>query len=259
MADGITDELTPWLKGVMQRQTTVNEVMAAAVVSLFRRHFDDMDRSRPNSLGGKRTHYWGQASDSVHHDNITPDGFDVDVTHVGVRLHWLGGTVRPGVGISFVTGRPTRMLTIPVDAEAHGRRAKEFENLVVLWGRNGPWALAIAPDSAARRRIALQKTKELKAKTTQKSKGGRLLFKPALGSSSVIFGETLKIKKSGEGKERLGEFSGAHRILFRLVRSATIKPDESVLPSDDDIANEASEAAVDYLTSLRSRANRRAQ
>jgi hypothetical protein len=43
------------------------------------------------------------------------------------------------------------------------------------------------------------------------------------------------------------------------VRSATIKPDESVLPSDDDIANEASEAAVDYLTSLRSRANRRAQ
>jgi len=241
------DELTPYLQGMDGRMQRVSEVMARAVVGLFVERYRQFDRTRPNALGGTRTHFWGAVAKSVHAANITPQGFDVDVTHVGVRLRWLGGTVTPGKGISCKTGRPTRMLTIPVDAEAHGRRACEYDNLTPLWGRHGPWALAIAPDAAARRQIALKKSKEVKARTTAKSTGARLLWKPVLGSKSPTYGEEMTITKGGRGKERLGEFQRAHRILFLLVRSTTHPPDDSVVPEEDEIADVAVDAAQAYL------------
>lgn len=65
--------------------------------------------------GGK---YWQEAADStlVETDGQTAR---VMVTQTGVRLHWLGGIVRPGKDLSSKTGLPTKLLAIPTDAHNH--------------------------------------------------------------------------------------------------------------------------------------------
>ena len=47
----------------------------------------------------------------------------ISVAHHGVRLRWKGGVVTPGRGTSSHTGKPTRLLAIPVKKrmEAPGR------------------------------------------------------------------------------------------------------------------------------------------
>lgn len=201
-------------EGAIDMQS-LNADVGEGVAEALRIHFDRLDAERPNKLGGKRTHYWGQARDSVHSEP-TDTGAVVDVTQIGVRLHFYGGTVTPGKGISFVTGRQTRMLTIPADASAHGRRAAEFQNLEVLWGKNGPFALALAQGGGKIRGINKPVSDKPKAKT---------------GVVHAFAGV--------DGMQR--------RIMFWLVKSATIKPDKSVLPTDEAIEKAGLEAAKENV------------
>lgn len=73
---------------------------------LLKNHF--IDRSQQT---GSRN-YWAGAAEATesHMDGRTAR---VTVSHTGVRLHLLGGTVRPTGRISPVTGRPTKSLLVP--------------------------------------------------------------------------------------------------------------------------------------------------
>lgn len=86
----------------------------------LRNNFYEKDKV-PNQLGGKRTHFYRQAGDSTGYD-LTPEGATVFATKLGIMQRWKGG---------YIQAKPGGWLTIPIDAEAHGKRAREFTDLEV--------------------------------------------------------------------------------------------------------------------------------
>lgn len=72
----------------------------------LKNHFID----RSQRVGSRN--YWAAAAEATesHMEGRTAR---VTVSHTGVRLHLLGGTVRPTGRISPVTGRPTKSLLVP--------------------------------------------------------------------------------------------------------------------------------------------------
>ncbi|MRN10747.1 hypothetical protein [Faecalibaculum rodentium] len=67
--------------------------------------------------------FWGKAKQSVNPPVIRDNKATIDITHTGVRLQWLGGTVRPTGRRSEVTGRPIRSLLIPFKDSPLRRRS----------------------------------------------------------------------------------------------------------------------------------------
>jgi hypothetical protein len=116
-------------------------VMARSVYRSMRGNFQELESTRPNQMGGKRTHYYAEARRDM---TIVYEGDTaiVGTTLVGTNLRYFGGTVKAGANPSYISGKPTKFLTIPATAESYGRRAADFPELEVLFGRNGPYALA---------------------------------------------------------------------------------------------------------------------
>jgi hypothetical protein len=140
------DTLTPFLDRLQggQFKKRLLDQMRVAVMSQLQEHYARLHAERPNKLGGTRTKFWELAGKSITYA-MQEDGFVVDVNKVGVRLHLHGGTVLPGVNQSSAGPWPTKYLTIPVDAAAHGHRAAEFP-LKLLWTNKGgrhPWGLGL--------------------------------------------------------------------------------------------------------------------
>lgn len=97
----------------------VNPILARAASNHTRQHLFGLDSSRANLMGGRRSHFYGQAARSTQF-GAAPDSFFVSIDHVGFRQRLEGGTIRPV---------KAKMLTIPATAEAYGHRAREFNNL----------------------------------------------------------------------------------------------------------------------------------
>ena len=93
--------------------------------------------TRGNKLGGERTGYYADAARKTFF-RVDATGVTIGTAQVGMSLHYFGGTLDEG---NLTGGR--QYYTVPARSEAHGHTASEFENLVVLWGRNGPYALAL--------------------------------------------------------------------------------------------------------------------
>lgn len=116
-------------------------ILGRSVNNAVRENFDMLEQSRPNKLGGQRQHYYSGARAST---SFVVDGDQavIGVRQVGMRLRYYGGTVTAGKNASYMTGAPTKYLTIPVTPESYGHRAADFPDLKVLWGASGPYALA---------------------------------------------------------------------------------------------------------------------
>ena len=96
------------------------KVMAAEGAKTTRRHF--ADRGREKHRGGPHN-YWAQAARGTTYEVRGKEAFIV-IDHVGVALHYYGGTVRP---------KNAKALTIPVEgSEAEGKRASEFDDLFAV-------------------------------------------------------------------------------------------------------------------------------
>jgi len=91
---------------------------------LIKQHLYDRDKT-PNKLGGKRTHFYRQAGDSVTNYKLTASGAVVTVTKEGLRQRYKGGVITP---------KNAAYLTIPIHPDAHGKRAREFDDLFVVKG-----------------------------------------------------------------------------------------------------------------------------
>lgn len=139
----VKDTATPAIRAL--RGALTNErllpVLARSATNTIRDHFDVLESTRPNKLGGARQHYYSGARAGTSFV-IDGDYAIIGIRQVGMRLRYYGGTVHAGANISSITGQPTKFLTIPVTAEAYGHRAADFPDLTVLWGSNGPYALA---------------------------------------------------------------------------------------------------------------------
>ncbi|MBA4136766.1 MAG: hypothetical protein C0518_05565 [Opitutus sp.] len=165
----------------------LNPVVGRAVTNTYRRHLFALQNERPNKLGGTRTNYFATAARGTHFD-IVADGVIVSVNQVGIRLHVLGGTVKP---------KTKKFLTIPARSEAHGKRAREFNDLVLVFNRAGrPVALARAAQSL----IGFRRDK----------------------SSRAVTGTTRRGSSGGE-------------IMFWLVDSVTFRPDPTIVPASLDV------------------------
>lgn len=139
----VKDTATPAIRAL--RAGLTNErllpVLARSATNTIRNHFDMLESTRPNKLGGARQHYYSGARAGTSFV-IDGDYAVIGIRQVGMRLRYYGGTVHAGANISPVTGKPTKYLTIPVTAESYGHRASDFDDMKVLWGSNGPYALA---------------------------------------------------------------------------------------------------------------------
>ncbi|MCX6994131.1 MAG: hypothetical protein NT011_13455 [Kiritimatiellaeota bacterium] len=161
----ITDNATPWLNYLAKHlsEPALQHEVGGEITRLLLDHLTALDEERPNALGGRRTHFYaraGKATSYAVHDN----GVTVSVNQTGIAQRYFGGTIEPGPGKKY--------LTIPARAEAHGRRAGEFNNLEVLFGRNGPYALAERQATA----IKFRKRKGGTTVTAGAMRGGGIFF-----------------------------------------------------------------------------------
>lgn len=143
---GVRIELRDLAKPALQRArgvlepATLNRIVGESATLVYREHLRNLERTRPNRLGGRRTHFYGIARDETSF-NIDNDGVTVSIRSVGIRQRYFGGPIKP---------KAAKYLTIPVHPAAHGRPAREFD-LRVIFGRGGqPIALATKETSYSR-------------------------------------------------------------------------------------------------------------
>lgn len=102
----------------------------------LKRHFRGKDRTEPNRLGGRRTHFWRQVVDSVQAPMLHGDtSVTISINHPAIAQKVFGGTIR---------AKRAKLLTIPVSPEAYGRTAATFEHetgLQLIFLREGNNAL----------------------------------------------------------------------------------------------------------------------
>lgn len=162
----------------------INPVVGRSGVNTLREHFFGLNASRPNKLGGKRTQFYADAARGTS-STVLPDGALISVNQVGIRQRLRGGEIRAGAN-----GSGKKWLAIPARAEAHGKRAGEFNDLRFVLFRSGTAAL-----------VRADSTKLVRKK-------GKLVA----------------------GASQGGE------VMYWLKRSATQRPDPTVLPYPEQVA-----------------------
>lgn len=120
--EGIESTLE-FLGTITRGLSEVPRVVERSAVNTMRDHFSDLGANRPNRLGAPSTGYWMGAAEDLR-STATPDEVTVSTGQPGIRHHYEGGEIRPV---------EKDWLTIPAIAEAHGKRAGEFTNLVFMW------------------------------------------------------------------------------------------------------------------------------
>lgn len=116
------DDLTPALAVLRASARNPRGIMAAAsraIANLFKKHLRMLDRSRPNKLGGKRTHLWNEFARSVNVPVLTDTTAQISISDPRAAHKHTGGVI---------TAKRVKFLTIPVAPEAHGRTARTLES-----------------------------------------------------------------------------------------------------------------------------------
>ena len=119
------DRVAQFLKAIQgsAESRLVRTALGEEVTQQVKSHLYDRDKT-PNRLGGKRTHFYRQAGDATAYA-LTKDGAVVSINKKGVRQRLKGGTITP---------KNATWLTIPIHRDAHGKRAREFDNLFPVKG-----------------------------------------------------------------------------------------------------------------------------
>lgn len=128
------DTATPALAATTRglAPAALGAVIGRAGRNTVREHLFARD-GQGNALGGRRTHFFGQAARATNFA-LQGDTVVIAIDHVGIAQRFFGGTIRP---------KSAKYLTIPVHPAAHGKRAREFSDLEVIFGAGGrPVALA---------------------------------------------------------------------------------------------------------------------
>ncbi|MFA7335112.1 MAG: hypothetical protein WC130_12595 [Kiritimatiellia bacterium] len=142
------------------------------------------------------------------------DGISLSLSHPGMRRAFEDVDIRPGPDKKY--------LTIPACAEAYNKRAYRFDNLEVLFGKNGPYALAE------------RKHTEIRWRTKRFKIAGH-------GDEGDV---TSSYKYAAAGEQRGG------RIFYYLVKSVHQPRDPSLLPDDNAIVAAAISGARDFINLL---------
>jgi len=110
------------LAGLAGKSRPILEAAARSVRLLLQSHFQARDQT-PNQLGGERTHFWLDVLKSTQIGPTDEGQSSVIVGDARLPQRVYGGTIRP---------KNCKMLAIPVDAAAYGRRPATFEMVTGL-------------------------------------------------------------------------------------------------------------------------------
>ena len=100
----------------LKDKSGLHRTMGMGVEKLVIRHLREVKVPQGNRLGAPSTGFWQKAIASVV-GTSGDAGASVRITHRGAAMQYYGGTVRPV---------RARALTIPIDAEAHGKTVGDF-------------------------------------------------------------------------------------------------------------------------------------
>lgn len=117
-------------------QTKATAVIEMAALKSVQDHLDDQYVPRQNALGGPSTGYWATVRNSAAAE-VDGGAVTVSLTGVGLRMKYEGDVIRPSGRVSTVTGKPIKFLSIPVDAQAHGKVPAEFGKKLYVRGFAG--------------------------------------------------------------------------------------------------------------------------
>jgi hypothetical protein len=106
------------VEGTLARPRALNDALGRRLARELQGHFRERNRT-PNRLGGARTNFWNTVAGATALTEVTDAGAVVSIAERRFRIHLFGGTVRPTGG--------RKWLTIPLVAEAHGRRVSQYE------------------------------------------------------------------------------------------------------------------------------------
>lgn len=109
-------KLPPVLKDPAGAVRDMLDASARAMSNALIRHFRAKN-AKPNAKGWKRSNYWSRAADSVTH-RVEGSTAIAEIRKEGVKLHLLGGTVRPRAGHKAVA--------IPADPSVAGIWPSEY-------------------------------------------------------------------------------------------------------------------------------------
>jgi len=104
----------------------IRNLVGFDIANVTRDWLYDKDKE-PNTLGGKKTHFYRSAGDAVTHE-VTKTGAAVSINQQGIRQRLEGGVI---------TAKNAKALTIPISPRAHGKRAREFDNTFILKSTKG--------------------------------------------------------------------------------------------------------------------------
>lgn len=139
----VSDKATPALNRSIAflQGDDLKNLVGRMAVNAFGANFDNKNLI-PNAIGGPRTNYYSDAGKSTNF-KVNGDTVTITVAQVGIALHYYGGTITPGKTNSYLGNGTTKYLTIPARPECHGKRASDFPDMVVLWGKKGPYGLGM--------------------------------------------------------------------------------------------------------------------
>jgi len=211
----IAEELRALAAGLEPAVLSLNA--ARSVVRALQDHFGELEATRPNRLGGRRTNFWAGVGDRVQAPEPQGNAAVISINRPGLALRRFGGVVQAGKGISSFTGRPTQFLAYPAVAAAHGKRPSEFSNLEVGTSINSRGQVQLA----------------LVEKTAPKLKGPR-----------------------GNSKKRAGSPRSETRpAIFWLAKTTRHAPDPTVLPTDAQLEEAGRTGIEEVLHDLRNQAS----
>lgn len=169
----------------------IRPVIGRAGSNAVRSHLFGLNSTRANHLGGRRTNFFSSAGRSTSF-KVEGDLVVVSVAQIGIRQRYFGGTIKPKKAGGF--------LTIPVAPEAYGKRAREFSNLEIVFGKNGePIALATKATAATADTVS----KRGKVIPGQGARLGQIMFRlvrkvtqrpdPTILPSPEVIGAAVKV------------------------------------------------------------------
>ena len=204
----VVDRASPRLEAMLQALPRLMPRAGAAVHRLVQDHLFSRD-SKPNKNGWPSQHFYSSAAKSATW-KADATSATISINKQGFRLRVEGGTIKP-VNVTY--------LTIPARSEAYGKRAREFGNLKMQFGRRSDGTI-----------------------------GPVALVSGAGGATRKVFA-----RRQASGSER--PVAGAEEgvVMFWLVREVHQEADPTVIPTHEQINETAMKAIHDGFALLQSR------
>ena len=218
------------LKFTDEELTDVLTVGARGVTNYLKKFYREKSRNEPNKLGGKRTHFWNRKiGGSVQAPKSEGTGKVVVAIDGDILPHKIkGGTI---------TAKRSKYLTIPINKEAYGRKARQFPDLFVIKSKKGN-LLLVKPDkssgSVPRKKFSAKQEAKRKLPKTERPK---------------VETKSLGLKVPERETPTMQEESG-FTPYYLLKKSVTQKPWPNSIPTEKqitDVFNEEVEAYAKVL------------